>query len=115
MIELPNLRIISNDTATPNQNSVAVLEVLVEASSDSDPDDLSFWWQATEQTQSSLKLKLHFEKPLYVSSHYEKDWISIEIRDPLLFTSTDNLQVEKKKRKMRREIPSQLSDAAEAV
>jgi len=57
---VPNLTLINNGTIVKDGKTYPVLEVVVEPGEDSDLENLEFVWNATDQTNTTLTLKLYF-------------------------------------------------------
>jgi len=112
---VPNLTLINNGTIVKDGKTYPVLEVLVEPGDDSDPDKLTFVWNATDQTNTTLTLRLYFDQARWVSSNSNPDKFKLIFRDPLIFTGQNGLQIEKEHYVLERDLPPQLgADDSEA-
>ena len=105
---VPNLTLINNGTIVKDGKTYPVLEVLVEPGDDSDPEKLTFVWNVTAQTNTTLTLQLYFDQARWISSNSNPDKFKLFFRDPLMFTGQNGLQIEKEHYVLERDLPPQL-------
>jgi len=63
------------------EDYIEIMTVEVEPGFFSNVEDLNFTWNMTEATNTSMKIKLFFEKPLLVSSGMQPDFLKVKLWD----------------------------------
>ena len=63
------------------EDYIEIMTVEVEPGFFSNVDDLNFTWNMTEATNTSMKIRLYFEKPLLVSSGMQPDFLKVKLWD----------------------------------
>jgi len=76
---------------------------------------MDFDWEAIAQTNRTIVLQVTYKNATYISANLAKEWINITFMDPLLFLSTEGLQIERGKRMISRELPPQLAEEAKKI
>jgi len=112
---VPNLAMITNGTVEIDKVEQRVILIEIDPGEDSDPAYLLFDWEAIAQTKRTIDLQLTYDSGEYISSNPAKEWIKITFLDPVLFTSNEGLQIDKKKRTISRELPPQLPEKAKPI
>ena len=68
-----------------------ILDTKVVVSDDSDPKNLKFTWDVVAMYKRKLELQLNFEKPLYVSTAEEPEYLEVRLLDTYMFISEEGL------------------------
>jgi len=92
---IPKLTMITNGTIEVNGEMHPVLELDIEPGEDSEEENLGFTWYAVSMTNTTLTIQLEFANAHFISANSARERMKVLIRDPLLFTSYDGLEIER--------------------
>ena len=68
-----------------------ILDTKVVTGDYSDPNNIKFSWDVVAMEKRKLELQLNFEKPLYVSTEEEPEYLEVQLMDVNMFISEEFL------------------------
>jgi len=104
-------KIEAEDDDMPSEiEQILVLKVL--PGLDQNQENTQFLWEVTSINNTSIIIKVYFEKPLMISQSTTRDALQVTIGKLQYFTDTDSLQPSKKTATLVRNIKRQVKDSA---
>ena len=100
---------MQNATTKKDGITVPALEVRVVPGLDSSPDKLRYIYNITNMTETTMTLKLGFEKPIEVSSD-DIDFFNVTFNDDSYLKGTSGKTI-KKGTEISKQIPAQMVDS----